>query len=763
MSLRQKVSSAIRILRWDRDVSARASHLVVEKDPLITYESVILDQAGSENVSGSTVSFERKLMSTKTSIKRIAAVAAVALAIGGFSAVSAHAAGTQADTLAISATTSATQIKSAVHIYTSQTFLAADAAGANELTLNAYVVSAPAYSTAVPSFTAGTASAVVGAYTDVHDTATVQANTAQIKVINSVVGPTYVQSNNTLTFNPDIAGTYVIKLIQTNNASPTSSAQAASQTWTITAAGTAPVNAVSSKLWMIGGAQNSNGYMAYNPLAFYAYAFEDYTGTVLVDSLTVGDAAAAADPRVVSTYALASSGATAGQYAASIAVFERNNPPAYNTVTATPITASISGPGYVAIGNHAVIGKSVTESAATSGSDGYGSTTKSVYVVSDGTTGTATITISAGGVVLGTKTVIFYSTVASAKGSNNSNIVANDGTGADNQAAEIFLADANGNPVMGAAGKIIGTSSDLTVLKSFTANAGGCADDSVPSASAYVGAPGNYYCDVVGVPGAASGSSATMTFTVKNDAGVVIATSNPVTFKVGGTTISSLALTLDNTTYAPGDKATLTLTAKDSTGNPIADGYYHVFNKSDVTTTAFAGLSTSAQVTKALFAAAGCTVATGVDCVTVGNAGAVLFVDGAAVTTFYAPYTTANLVISGTTSGSSAALSTALKNLGLGTALSVSAAVTAPTDVAAQAAIDAAQEATDAANAAYDAANNAMDSADAATAAAQDASDNASAALAAVTSLSATVAKLVSSVTAIATALAAIKKKLGVK
>ena len=47
MSLLQQVSSAIRILRWNRDVSARASHLVVEKDPLITYESVIFSQAGN--------------------------------------------------------------------------------------------------------------------------------------------------------------------------------------------------------------------------------------------------------------------------------------------------------------------------------------------------------------------------------------------------------------------------------------------------------------------------------------------------------------------------------------------------------------------------------------------------------------------------------------------------------------------------------------------------------------------------------------------
>ena len=86
----QQVSRAIRILRGNRDESARASHLVVKKDLLMTYESALIGQAEREKCSQSTFS-ERKIMSTKTSIKRIAAVAAVALTLGGFSAVSAHA------------------------------------------------------------------------------------------------------------------------------------------------------------------------------------------------------------------------------------------------------------------------------------------------------------------------------------------------------------------------------------------------------------------------------------------------------------------------------------------------------------------------------------------------------------------------------------------------------------------------------------------------------------------------------------------------
>ena len=69
-----QVSSSIRILGWNRDASARATHL----------------KAAGGNVPSATI--ERKSMSTKTSIKRIALVAAAALTIGGFSAVSAHAA-----------------------------------------------------------------------------------------------------------------------------------------------------------------------------------------------------------------------------------------------------------------------------------------------------------------------------------------------------------------------------------------------------------------------------------------------------------------------------------------------------------------------------------------------------------------------------------------------------------------------------------------------------------------------------------------------
>ena len=92
MSIQQQVSRAIRILRGNRDVSARASHLVVQKDQLMTYESVLKGQATSRISLFVTNFFERKSMSTKTTFKRLALVTAVALGLGGFSTVTANAA-----------------------------------------------------------------------------------------------------------------------------------------------------------------------------------------------------------------------------------------------------------------------------------------------------------------------------------------------------------------------------------------------------------------------------------------------------------------------------------------------------------------------------------------------------------------------------------------------------------------------------------------------------------------------------------------------
>jgi hypothetical protein len=63
---------------------------MVKNDPLITYEKAFLGQAAVKKFFAATF-LERKKMSTKTSFKRVALVAAAALTLGGFTAVSANA------------------------------------------------------------------------------------------------------------------------------------------------------------------------------------------------------------------------------------------------------------------------------------------------------------------------------------------------------------------------------------------------------------------------------------------------------------------------------------------------------------------------------------------------------------------------------------------------------------------------------------------------------------------------------------------------
>jgi hypothetical protein len=84
----KQVSAAVRILQQKRDASARATHLMVKNDSLITYEKAILGQAAGKRFFSATF-LERKIMSTKTITKRIALVAVAALAFGGVSVVTA--------------------------------------------------------------------------------------------------------------------------------------------------------------------------------------------------------------------------------------------------------------------------------------------------------------------------------------------------------------------------------------------------------------------------------------------------------------------------------------------------------------------------------------------------------------------------------------------------------------------------------------------------------------------------------------------------
>jgi hypothetical protein len=662
-------------------------------------------------------------MSTKTSFKRIALVAVAALGFGLLSVVPSNAE-TTADTMVASATASSTTVGTAASIYVTQTFIGG--ANTDYLKATAYVTSAPAYSVALPTWTALTSdSATALGFTQV--SATMDAATAgQIKVTNSTNGAAYVQATNKLSFNPAVPGTYVIKLYQTNaTASGAAAAQAAPITWTVTAGSTNPANSSYSKAYMVAGSGAACGGTASCYAAAYNLYADDAAATATtVEALIATDVAAGNATTsngntvtiVPGTLGVAGGPTTAGSFVANIAVITRNNTATADTALASPLTVSVTGPGYVGIGSHAVLGKSITESVVTAGSDGYSSKKKNVWVVSDGTTGTATVTITSGGATLATKTIVFYGTAAKITSTGNYGVLDNSGTAVQGDELSVYVADAAGNPVLNAEGSIKLTSSDLTVLQSSAAGSSGCAADAISGA-------GYYTCEVKSVGGVLSGKSATITPSIVLSTTSTI-TGDAVKYSIGGSTIYSLTLTTDAPSYDVGAKGYVILTAKDSAGNPVADTVkFRVFNAVSAAGVspaagAYAGLSVSAPITATPFAAAANT--------TTASSGGIYFTNGVAKASFYAPSTSASSITFSGTAGTSSTsnVSTALKNFGYGTALSVTALINpSASEATAQAAVDAAAEATDAANAATDAANAAAEAADAATAAAQDAAD----------------------------------------
>jgi len=630
-------------------------------------------------------------MSTKTTIKRIALVAAVAAAFGGLSTVAANA---TANSLPV--------------VTNSSTAVAALASTATETTTV-------------------TATDIVGTY--------------------NAISLTPGQSDSYYTITTSGAGT--VSYPSSAPAGTTLTAQ--SSTTEIWSNGAGAIGAVTPNAGTTSfGSGSNNSGSNYNALtvsvnsAVAGTQTITYTGNVtgvITETITWGAASAVSAANSTSGLAAGTTTPTQGtnatvvasdaaqtaaaSAAANIVVVPEDQYKA--TLASEKLTVTVSGPGTVGISS--TQGGAASAGRALTGTAGQ----YTINVFGDGTPGVSTITISDGTVVLATDTVTFYGNPATAVASNNNYVLAAGSTKATT--VELYLTDANGNPVSGVASQITGTAASTTVVSAV----GACVADT--TSSAHANAAGYYTCSVTAGASATSGASTTITYVVNNStATAVLATAAPVTISIGGATIASIVLTTDSSSYVPGNLVTVTLTAKDSSGNPVADGAYPVFKDvavGSIGTAEFAGFETSAQITSAIF--------------NTTDAG-LSIKKGAATATFYAPYADGTVSLSATlpSTNTYAGIAAALE----GTTVAGSFSVTTGASSASSAATDAANEATDAANAATDAANAAADAADAATQAAQDASAQAQAALAAVNALSA-------KITVLAAQIAKIVKKLG--
>jgi len=353
-----------------------------------------------------------------------------------------------------------------------------------------------------------------------------------------------------------------------------------------------------------------------------------------------------------------------------------------------------------------------------------------VFVWSTGTSGTATITVTtASGLVLATKTVTFTDDVATLEVSSAlyQNKIIRAGGYSSGTAFFVVAKDANGNAVQDVDPAVV--SSDVSVI-----TGGTCTDASSGISD------GTHACSLNSAVGSTSGGTATITIrtpdpavaTATAAAGPWISTTYTVTL---GGSVATEVITLDKTSYGPSEWMVITVTAKDSAGNPVWDGATAPTLSSNK---ALGGTITMTTYRGGVATSATRSATTGL-VTNDKNLGA--------------PASSGSFLISGLSGATGSPYISVTGTVG-------DDAATA----AASAATDAALEAIDAANAATDAANLAAEAADAATVAAEEARDAADAATAAVEALATEVATLIAGlraqITTLANTVAKIAKKV---
>ena len=576
-SLKQRILRHVRIHGGDSNALARAMHCGVQKDTLMTNEKGLFAQADLRNVRGSTI--ERKIMSTKTTTKRISLVVAAALTLGGFSAVSvvsANAADLALGTvtaITASSVTTAPTVGTSVFVKAGMSVAALTAASGNSaktITLSGALTSYPAggsvgvaaniaanatpAGTATPlAVTAGTVPTAAAAANSVTTTLAIENTTAW-----SAQAVTYTGGFN---FNPTKAGTYVLTVWNDVNQDGIINAAEVQQQVSVTVAASA--------------------------------VFSASTSTAYSTTPTANGAAASATTNAIAR----SASKTVNSAIEQIKVTLLKSDGTADTSGAT-VQADVSGVGYVSANTTADTAGTPSTRSAT---DSSAASVRYVHVNSDGTGGAGYVTVYVTDPntlvksVLGVFNYTSYGSVTKlAVSSTNYNIAragyttgghlaaraaateVGGGTitnpfaaGVSTPAFIVKATDANGNAVSTAAVPTI-VSSDATVV-----TGGTCILDDGSSAtySSSTNGVGYYNCDFSGAQGAKSGSKATLTLKVLDPADTTGLTYITTTLAVSvGGSVAKEVISTDKSSYAPGEALVITVTATDSSGNAVYDG-----------------------------------------------------------------------------------------------------------------------------------------------------------------------------------------------
>jgi len=221
-------------------------------------------------------------------------------------------------------------------------------------------------------------------------------------------------------------------------------------------------------------------------------------------------------------------------------------------ITSGPGTLSAVTDGTLYVASTTAVGRSVTDLDLSSN-------TASVAVLPDGTAGTTVITVTSGTTTIATHTLYFVGVAATYTPSVlkntlrvGSNVGATYTVGSSDYVVRVKAVDSNGNRVVN--GSTVYASSSNPLVAAIATSA--------TTTSGYA------YFDVTGV---IAGEGVKFTFRNASTAALSTVTAESTAVNVTSSSIASLAMKFDKTSYEPGEKMTLTITALNSAGKPVAD------------------------------------------------------------------------------------------------------------------------------------------------------------------------------------------------
>jgi hypothetical protein len=454
-------------------------------------------------------------MSTTTNFKRIALVAVAALGLGVLNSVPSQAA-INADAVTLSSAT-ATQTTAETYTATAATvtvkFFGSNTAGLDSISVTAALTGAPASNGALPVLRLiETSSAIVETTSASGDIAP-----AGEAVLSNT--PFYVANGNATA---ETTAKFAVYLATAGVTTTTTGLKAGDYTVKITPKAIGDGTLV--------GATAQTLVITVSTAATASVTPSTATSKLFIQ----GPGGTTVAPTTDSTVAVAKAAGTSAGWV----YFSLKNAASGSVVES--VTAEITGPGVLGYASSTgAVGRSILIK-----------NTDTVTVWADGNAGVGVISIkgSTSGVAIGTKSVTFYGAMNSLVGTVKTAILPQASQAA---AISVVAKDSALNTLgvlVAATEKIYAFSSDTSIV---TVPATAIADYGTESGT-------------VTATGVKAGS-ATITFGNATTLAASTIKSSPVSVRVGSTAIAKVKVAFDKTTYAPGEKATITLTPVDAT------------------------------------------------------------------------------------------------------------------------------------------------------------------------------------------------------